>query len=240
MIVLMTLNELNMMYHNPNSRLPTTQVGESIELTQGGYDDVISQIMQGASASVPLLTAPDVTNAFEDADVLTNKVILLGFADPAAGFQTVAGASGFALGERTVGLNNEEATRGNQVSGAQLLNAFNNWPFNIVENRGLGWRVRHRIDNISSYQGGKYVVAELTTFGFSGNGADRSDAGAVATVAFQCVFQYVKDGQKHKLESLMFQVIEVPGEGAGLTYFESDGITIRDAFQHRYDTKQTV
>jgi len=234
------------------NRLPTKKVGCSIEKTQSKYDGVLSRIVRSEFAdfdpTAENLTAnAQITEAFNEACVLTDKFVLLSSADPVVG--AVPGDTDqvpVGQGARSVGLNLECPTRGGTTNGGTtgpqssswILSSFNGFPSD--NNVPLGQRFHHRLDKISSYDGGDYVVAEITAFVFAGvDAGTRNDSQATPMAAFQCVFQYVRDTccpKNYKLDSLIFQVIDVPEEGVGKTYFDGKG-DINEPFRHRYKVK---
>jgi len=108
----------------------------------------------------------------------------------------------------------------------------------------------HRIDDMKSYQGGKFVVTEVSFFAFDGTG-DTS----VPTLAFQCVYQHRRmpgnfyhrrmpgnfyhrrmPGNFYLVENIIF--VEVGTDFAGVT---GEPFTIDDElnpiYQHRFVTK---
>jgi len=89
----------------------------------------------------------------------------------------------------------------------------------------------HRIDDMKSYQGGKFVVTEVSFLAFDGTGITGP------TLAFQCVFQHRRmPGNSYLVENIIF--VDVGTDFAGVTGepFTIDG-ELNPIYQHRFVTK---
>ena len=92
----------------------------------------------------------------------------------------------------------------------------------------------HRIDDMKSYQGGKFVVTEVSFLAFD---KERRGDNFVPTLAFQCVFQHRRMlGNFYLVENIIF--VDVGTDFAGVTGepFTIDG-ELNPIYQHRFVTK---
>jgi len=99
----------------------------------------------------------------------------------------------------------------------------------------------HRIDDMKSYQGGKFVVTEVSFLAFDGTGDNSIRRGKKPnngpTLAFQCVFQHRRmPGNFYLVENIIF--VDVGTDFAGVTGepFTIDG-ELNPIYQHRFVTK---
>ena len=92
----------------------------------------------------------------------------------------------------------------------------------------------HRIDDMKSYQGGKFVVTEVSFLAFD---KERRGDNFVPTLAFQCVFQHRRmPGNFYLVENIIF--VDVGTGFAGVTdqAFTIEG-ELNPIYQHRFVTK---